>query len=332
MKSIRIATLAAAAAAASLVLAACDSAEGDNDAGENAGGESVSIGITQIIDHPSLNAAADGFKEALADAGFDVEYDEQNAQGDQSVAASIAGRLADADLDMILAIATPTAQAASQAITDIPVLFTAVTDPVSAGLVDSNDAPGANVTGTSDRNPVAEQLQLILDLAPDTETVGIVYSSAEPNSEIQVEWAEEAAAELGLTIEKVTVSTSSEVQQASESLDVDAYYVPTDNTVVSALETLLGVAEDRQVPVVVGEGDSVVRGGVATYGISYFDLGYQTGEMAVRILNGEAEPATMPVETQDELLVYLNLGAADRMGVEIPQELIDRALPENITE
>ena len=355
MKSMRRAAVVAATALTSLVLAACGGTgtatsgsttgeapgtSGTTDApttepaGEApAGGEQVKIGITQIVDHPSLNAARDGFKDALADAGYDVTYDEQNAQGDQSIAASIAGNFAaDSDMDLVLAVATPTAQAAAQAITDIPVLFTAVTDPVSASLVDSNEAPGANVTGTSDKNPVKEQLELLLQLEPDVQTVGIVYSSAEENSFVQVEWAEEAAAELGLTIETATIGNSSELLQATESLDVDAYYVPTDNTVVGALETLLGVAEARQVPVIVGEGDSVARGGVATYGMSYYALGYQTGEMAVKVLTAEADPATTPVETQSELELYLNLGAAERMGVTIPQELVDQAKPENITE
>lgn len=335
MKISRI-TFAGAATAAALALAACGGSA-TNDATSSAtettaAAETISVGITQIVDHPSLNAARDGFQAALADAGYTVEYDLQNAQGDQTVAASIAGNFAAADLDLVLAIATPTAQAAAQAITEIPVLFTAVTDPVSAGLVASNDEPGGNVTGTSDANPVLEQLELVKELSPEATTVGIVYSSAEENSKVQVEWAQAAAAELGLTIETATVSTSAEVQQAAESLDVDAYYVPTDNTVVSALETLIGVAETRGIPVIAAEGDSVARGAIATYGISYYELGYQTGEMAVRILQGEADPAATPVETQSELLLYLNLGAAERMGVTIPQALLDAALPENVTE
>lgn len=337
MKTTRTLSLAAIAATAALALAACggggtaDPTITSAAATTEAASDSVTIGITQIVDHPSLNAARDGFMAALKDAGIEATYDAQNAQGDQSVAASIAGNFAAAKVDLVLAVATPTAQAAAQALTDIPVLFTAVTDPEGAGLVASNDAPGANVTGTSDANPIFEQLELVKLLVPDAQTVGIVYSSAEQNSAVQVAWAEEAAAELGLTIVTKTVSTSNEVQQAVESLDVDAIYVPTDNTVVSALETVLGVAEARKIPVIAAEGDSVARGAIATYGISYYDLGYQTGEMAVRILKGEGEPASMPVETQSNLLVYLNLGAAERMGVEIPQSLLDQAKPENVT-
>jgi len=333
LKSLR---LAAGVLATALLATACGggSSDGETSAttGSAAAGEAVSIGITQIVSHPSLDAARDGFKQALADAGYDATYDEQNAQGDPSTAASIAGTFASADLDLILAIATPTAQSVVQAVTDTPILFTAVTDPVSADLVESLEAPGGNATGTSDANPVMEQLELVTRLAPDATRVGIVYSSGEVNSQVQVEWAKEAAADLGLEIVEAAVSTSAEVQQAAESLDVDAFYVVTDNAVVSALESLIQVAETKKIPAIAAEGDSVARGTIATYGISYYELGYQTGEMAVKILKGEAEPATMPVETQSELQLYLNLGAAERMGVTIPEDLLAEADPANITE
>lgn len=299
---------------------------------EEPAGESVSIGISQIVSHPSLDAARDGFKAALADAGYDVTWDEQNAQGDQSIAASIAGTFASADLDMVLAIATPTAISAAQAITDVPVLFTAVTDPVGSALVESMEAPGANVTGTSDAVPVDALLELVTQIAPDAETVGIVYNAGEPNAVTQVEWAEEAAADLGLEIKLATADTSNAVQQAADSLDVDAFFVITDNTVVSALETLIQVAESKGIPVIASEGDSVARGAIATIGIDYYDLGYQTGEMAVRILKGEAAPESTPVEVQTELALHLNTGAAERMGVTIPDDLLAEADPENITE
>ncbi len=335
-------TLLAAVLAPALLLAACSGSDdaGDTDApatsddggDATADGESVSIGISQIVSHPSLDAARDGFKAALEDAGYDVDWDEQNAQGDQSIAASIAGTFASEDLDMVLAVATPTAIAAAQAITDIPVLFTAVTDPVGSALVESMDAPGGNVTGTSDAVDVADLLELVTRVAPDAETVGIVYNAGEPNAVTQVEWAQEAADELGLTIELATADTSGAVQQAADSLDVDAFFVITDNTVVSALETLIQVAETKQIPVIASEGDSVARGAIATIGIDYYSLGYQTGEMAVRILTGEADPATTPVEVQTDLALYLNTGAAERMGVTIPDDLLAQADPENITE
>ena len=330
MKSSRTRLLGAALIAPLFAVAACGggdeggAGDGETGAAETAA-ESYEIGITQIVSHPSLDAAKEGFKAALADAGIEATYDEQNAQGDSATATSIANTFASADLDLILAIATPTAQATAQAITDTPILITAVTDPLEAGLVDSWESPGGNLTGTSDLNPVAEQLGLLEDLAPDAQTVGIVYSSGEVNSEIQVELAREAAADLGLEVEVATVTNSGEVQQAADSLDVDAFYVPTDNTVVSALESLLQVAESKQVPVIAAEGDSVERGAVATYGIDYEQLGYQTGEMAVEILQNGADPAEMPIETQSELSLVVNPAAAERMGVEIPDELLDSA-------
>ncbi|SEE62276.1 ABC transporter substrate-binding protein [Ruania alba] len=322
----RVATIRtlAVAAGASLALVAC-SESSDDGSGDSAGGESYSVGITQIVSHPSLDAARDGFKAALADAGLEVTYDEQNAQGDQATATSIATTFASDDLDLILAIATPTAQATAQATTEIPILFTAVTDPVEAGLVDSWESPGSNLTGTSDLNPVEEQLALLEDLAPDAGSLGIVYSSGEVNSQVQVDLATAAAETLGLEVQTATVTNSGEVQQAADSLDVDAYYVPTDNTVVSALESLLQVAESRSVPVIASEGDSVERGAVATYGLDYDLLGRQTGEMAVQVLTEGTAPADIPVETQTELSLIVNPAAAERMGIELSEDLLAEA-------
>jgi putative ABC transport system substrate-binding protein len=339
VKLLQSTRVAAAVLATALLVTACGGS-GDDDVADTTDdattddtvAETLSVGITQIVTHPSLDAAREGFKAALADAGYDVDYDEQNAQGDQSIAASIAGKFASDDLDLILAIATPTAISVAQAVTDIPVLFTAVTDPVDAALVESMDAPGGNVTGTSDAVPVLALLELITRLSPDAQTIGIVYNPGEPNAVTQVDWAEEAAAELGLDIELATADTSNGVQQAADSLDVDAFFVITDNTVVTSLETLIQVAEAKGIPVVASEGDSVARGAIATIGIDYFQLGYQTGEMAVRILTGEATTEATPVETQPDLAVYLNTGAAERMGVTIPDDLLAEADPENITE
>ncbi|MDO5630003.1 MAG: ABC transporter substrate-binding protein [Mobilicoccus sp.] len=325
----RTLTLTAAIAAATLALSACGNGGGDAPGGNGtaddaaAGGETYEIGITQIVSHPSLDAAREGFKEALAEEGIEANYDEQNAQGDQATATNIANNFVNKDL--VLSIATPTTQAAAQVITGTPVVFTAVTDPVAAGIVESIEAPGANVTGTSDLNPVKEQLELVKEIAPEAQTVGIVYSSGESNSEVQVQMAQDAAAELGLTIQTQTVSNSGEVAQAAQSLNVDAFYVPTDNVVVSAIESMVAAAEAQQIPMIVAEGDSVERGGVATVGIDYGELGRQTGKMAAQILRDGADPATMPVEYQDDPRLIVNPGAAEQAGIELPQELIDRA-------
>lgn len=317
--------------AAALTIALTGCAQGAAPSSQPSAAESTpakkafKIGITQIVAHPSLDAAREGFKKALADAGLEVTYDEQNAQGDQATATNIANKFNSGDLDLILAIATPTAQATTQVITNRPLLFTAVTDPVAAQLVDSAEAPGANVTGTSDMNPVAEQIALVKRVAPDAKTVGVIYSSGEVNSEVQVKAAREAATAQGLTLVEKTITATGEVQQAASSLDVDAIYVPTDNNVVAGLEAVIQVAESRKIPLIAGEGDSVKKGALVTYGIDYSKLGQQTGEMAVRILTQGADPATMPVETQKELTLVVNKAAASRMGVELPADLLAEA-------
>lgn len=326
----------------SAFLAACGSdtpTEGGTDqsgvasqSGNGGEGESFKILVAQIVTHTSLDESIAGFKAAIADAGLDVTYDEQNANGDQTVVASIAGAAASSNADLILAVATPMAQGLAQAVIDTPILFTSVTDPTDAGLVDSMDAPGANVTGTSDANPVDEQVELIKQFVPDIKTLGVVYNTGERNSSIQVEWVKEAADKLGIEVKEAGATTSTEVQQAAQSLDVDAIYVPTDNTVVSALDSVISVGESKGIPVFAAEGDSVKNGTVATYGLSYYQLGYQTGQMAVRILTEGANPAEMAVETQTDLLLYINKGAADRMDVKIPADLLESADPENIFE
>ena len=326
----RTRSLAATLACAALALTACSSSD-DADGSKDSGAESYKIAVTQIVTHDSLDQSIAGFKKALEDEGLDVTYDDENANNDQSVVASISGTLATSDADLVLGVGTPMAQGLAQSISDKPILFTAVTDPVDAGLVGSMEKPGANVTGTTDANPVVEQLDLIKEIDPDVKTVGVLYNSGEANSAVQVQWLKDAAADENIEVKEATVSNTNEVQQAANSLDVDAIYVPTDNTVISALDSVVQVGETKKIPVYPAEGDSVAKGGLATYGLNYFDLGYQTGEMAIKILVDGEDPATMAVETQKEPVIYLNLGAAERMGVELPQDLIDRADEANIT-
>jgi len=300
--------------------------------GEEAATESeqVTIGITQIVEHPALDAARQGFIDALVEGGYkegeNVVYDVANAQNDKSNALTIAQKFTNDKVDMIFAISTPSAQAASQATADIPILITAVTDPVEAGLVDSMEAPGTNVTGTTDMNPIAEQLDLIKKFVPDAKKVGVIFNAGEVNSEVQVKIAREVAKDIGLEVVEVSVATTADVSQAAASLAdrVDAIYVPTDNTVVAALEAVIKVAEENDIPVIAGEGDSVERGALATFGIDYYELGKQTGEMAIKVLSGE-DPAGMPIETQKNMKLYLNKKAAEAMGVEIPEDLLSEA-------
>lgn len=327
MKHKLLAGLALAAAGA-LALTGCSGGTdgGTGDAGGTDGATSYSIGINQLAPHPALDAATEGFQAAFEDAGIDVDFDVQNANGEQATALTIAQGFASSGVDLVLAVATPAAQATAQAVTDKPVLFTAVTDAVAAELVDSNEAPGGNVTGTSDMAPIDEQLKLLKELVPDAEKVGIVYASGEVNSQVQVDAVEEAAPGLGLEIVTKTVTTANDIQAAAEALgDVDAIYVPTDNMVVNGISSLIQVAETKQIPVIGAESGTVEGGAVATLGIDYFELGYQTGEMAIKILTGGADPATMPVEVSKEFTYVVNPAAAERMGVTIPAEILDKA-------
>lgn len=315
---------ALAALVATLALAGCSTAA-PTASPTATGAKTYKIGITQIVAHPSLDAAREGFKKAVTDAGLQATFDEKNAQGEPATATSIANTFNTGGYDLVLAIATPTAQASAQVITKTPILFTAVTDPVAAQLVRSNEAPGANVSGTTDMNPVEDQIRLVKQIKPEASTVGVIYSSGEVNSEVQVKIARTAAAAQGLTLVEKTVTNTGEVAQAAASLDVDALYVPTDNNVVSGLAAVVQVAEQKKIPLIVGEGDSVKGGGLATIGIDYGQLGYQTGQMAVRILSQGANPATMPVEAQKVYTTYVNSRAAARMGVTLPADLVAKA-------
>ncbi|NWN89258.1 MAG: ABC transporter substrate-binding protein [Micrococcaceae bacterium] len=314
----------ATAAAAGLLLTACGS---DDNGGEGNGDGEYTVGLAQYVSHASLDASAEGMQDVFDEADADIEVEAQNAQADQATMNNIIGSFAqDDNLDAVAAIATPVAIAAATSIPETPIIFAAVTDPVDAGLVPDWDTPGENITGVSDMNPVEEQLQLILDVVGDVEVIGVPYSSAESNSVVQVEAANEAAESLGVEIQKVAVTNTSEVAQGVESFsNIDAIYVPTDNTVVSGLETVISYGIDNQIPVFAAESDSVVRGTIGTYGINYYEQGRQAGEMVVDIITGDGELADMPTVTasEDSMQYTFNTEAAEQMGVEIPQELLD---------
>ncbi|MFO7296261.1 MAG: ABC transporter substrate-binding protein, partial [Clostridia bacterium] len=272
----------------------------------------------------------EGFIEALKEAGYEdgknIKIDFQNAQNDITNAQTIARKFVDEKVDMILAIATSAAQAAANVTKDIPILITAVTDPVSAGLAESLEKPGGNVTGTTDMNPVAEQIKLIKDLVPNAKKVGILYNAGEINSKIQVDIAKQAAAEYGLTIVEATVSNSNEVSQATQSLmgRVDAIYVPTDNTIVSSIGAVIKVANDHKIPVIGSERGQVEAGAVATKGIDYKELGKQTGRIAVEIIKGK-KPQDIPIEGAKTVTLIINQKAAETIGLTIPKDILDNA-------
>jgi putative ABC transport system substrate-binding protein len=302
-----------------------------NDAEEQSSkSDEVKLGIIQIVEHEALDASRNGFLDVLKENGYaegeNLKVDYQNAQGDMPTAQTIAKKFVSEKSDLVLAIATPTAQAMAGATAEIPILITAVTDPVGAQLVNSMEKPETNVTGTTDMNPVKEQLQLMKELVPNVKNVGIIFNTSEQNSEVQVEIARQAAPELGLELKEAVATNSSEVMQAAQSLvgKVDAIYVPTDNTVVSAVESVIKVSEDNNIPIISGESSTVKKGALGTVGIDYYKLGRQTGEMALDIINGK-NPAEMPVQKQKEMSVVINKNTADKFSLEIPQSILDKA-------
>lgn len=286
-----------------------------------ADGTTYKIGVIQLVEHAALDASNQGFVDALDASGISYEIDQENAQNDQSACQTIAEKLVNDGNDLILAIATPAAQAVAGATSDIPILVTAVTDPADAGLVESNEVPGGNVSGTSDLTPVTEQIELLTKLLPDAKKVGILYCSAESNSVFQSDMAEAACAEAGLESEVFTVSSSNEIQQVVESMvgKVDAIYAPTDNTIAAGMATVAMVANDNGLPVICGEEGMVEAGGLATYGIDYYQLGYMAGEQAVDILVNGADVSTMPIGylSAEQCALTTNQETADTLGIDL---------------
>ncbi|WP_102347427.1 ABC transporter substrate-binding protein [Bacillus sp. Marseille-P3661] len=281
------------------------------------------VGITQIVEHPSLDSATEGFKKALEDAGLTVEFDEQIAQGDQNNNQTIANNFVGNQVDLIFANSTPSAQSALNATKDIPIIFTSVTDPVGASLVESMDKPGANITGTTDTHPDAiPNTVAFIDKYFEGNKVGMVFNAGEQNSVAQVDLVKQAMEGTDLEVVEVSVSTSAEVKQAAESLvgSADVIYIITDNTVVSALESVVAVATENDIPMFVGELDSVERGGFAAYGFDYYDIGYEAGVMGAQILKGEKTAADLPVQYPQNLKLVINKAQAAEMGIEMNSE------------
>ncbi|MBT2759397.1 ABC transporter substrate-binding protein [Mesobacillus foraminis] len=321
----RFRTMAAAGIAGAMLLAGCGSQEssGEKTSDEKKNNETFKVGVTQIAEHPSLDAAFEGFKKALEEKGLDVEYDVQNAQGDQNNNASIATNFVGDSVDLIFGNSTPSALSALNATKDIPIVFTSVTDPVGSGLVKSMENTEGNVTGTTDTHPdaIPNTVKFMADHF-DGKNVGLIYNSGEQNSIAQIELVKEAGKGTDLKFVEATVSTTAEVKQAAESLvgKVDMFYIITDNTVVSGLESVIMVANDNDLPLFVGELDSVAKGGFAAYGFDYEDIGYEAGVMAAQILNGEKKPSELPVQYPQKLKLVINKKAAEEMGIEINKE------------
>ena len=284
-------------------------------------GKTYKIGITQIVTHPSLDMVKEGFKKAFEEAGMKANFDETNAEGSIPNANLIANKFKSDKKDLILGIATPSAQALANSITDIPILFSAVTDPVSAKILNKN------VTGTSDKlDNVGEQLDLLIKLKPETKKIGVLYNPSEQNSLVQVKEIQEKAKERNLTVELQGITSFNEVAQATKILlgKTDALYLPTDNLVVSAVKLIVSEGISAKKPVISSERSSVDQGALFTMGLNYFDLGKRTGEMAIEILKGK--PASeIPFETSKKTTLFLNEKTAQAIGIDIKNPVLEGA-------
>ena len=283
--------------------------------------ETYQIGVLQLTQHAALDAANEGFIAALDDAGIKYVADQQNASGDQTTCVTVAEKFVNDGKDLIYTIATPAAQAVAGATSDIPVVGSAITDYVEAGLVNSNDAPGGNITGSSDMNPIDAQLDLLIQLVPDAKTIGVFYSADEDNSILQADLFIAAAEAKNLTVKKYTISNSNEIQTVVQSMEgeIDACWIPTDNKLASGMATVAMIANEIKLPVICGESNMVDEGGLATYGLDYYQLGYLAGEMAVDILVNGADPAEMPIQflPADKCELTVNEETAELIGIDL---------------
>ncbi len=294
--------------------------------------EPYRISVSQFVEHPALDAVLKGFQDYLAEKEIAAIYKVHNAQANMATAGQIAGQIMGENPDMIVAIATPTAQAVAQALRkaphmhQTPFLFTAITDPLAAGLVTDLNRPGKNITGVSDRLPLDQHLDMVRRFFPNLKHLGVLYNAGEANSKATVAGVRAIGQDRGFAVVEATVSKSSDVYQATQSLigKVDAIFVPTDNTVVSALESAIKVCIQHRVALFCADVDSVKRGAVAAMGFDYYQHGRQTGAMAERIFEG-ADPGTLPIESQKELELHLNLKFADQMGVDVPSAIVESA-------
>ncbi|MCL2546297.1 MAG: ABC transporter substrate-binding protein [Oscillospiraceae bacterium] len=294
---------------------------------ENGGGSddgNFSIGIIQLLEHPALDAASNGFMEELTaaaeSAGYTVTFDLQNAQNDTATLNTIASGFERRGVDLVLANATPSAQAMANVTNEIPIVGVSITTFVGAGLVDSNEAPGGNITGASDMNPVRAQIEMILEFFPDIQTIGLLYSSGEDNSVYQAQLARDVIEDLGLTSDSATIADVNDLRQVATSLAgrVDAIYIPTDNNIAGAMGVIEQVSDSSSTPFFAGEENMTMGGGVATLSVNYEELGRQAGRMAAQILLQGATPATMPIQTAERYNYTVNGYMVERLGIDVP--------------
>ena len=308
-----------------LSLSACAPEGGDGKV------ETKTVGIVQIVEHPSLNTIRESMIDELAALGYAdgeaITIDYQCAQNDQSNLKTICQKFANHNYDLIVAIATPSAQAAAGETSTIPIIFSACTDPVGSGLVDSLDKPGKNISGTSDAVSAEQIMELAVRITPGIKKIGALYNSSETNSVSVIDDLKAYAARSGLSVIEATVTNSSEVQQAVQSLvsKVDAIFSPIDNTVASAMPVVTEVTRKAQIPIYVGADSMVKEGGLATYGVNYVTLGRETAKMAAAVLGGK-KAGELPVKTITDFEVYLNLETAEAIGVSFPDDVLEEAV------
>jgi len=306
-----------------------DTTGSDGASKENGDKKSYKIAISQIVEHPSLDATREGFLQALKDAGIvegeNLKVDYNNAQNDQTNNMTIAKKISSGDAELVLGIATPSAQAIVNEVKDKSILFAAVTDPLDAKLVTNLEKPGGNISGVSDTNPeaITKLMDFIAGSFPNVKNLGLVINEGESNAVMMAKLAEEALSKHGIKLVKAAITNTSEVKQAAESLigRVDALYITLDNSVVSGADAIIQVAKEKDLPFFSSDRDTVEKGAFATVGFKYFDHGYQVGQMAVDILKNGKNPGDMPITVQQKLDIIINLKAAADQGINVTDEM-----------
>lgn len=290
----------------------------------------IKIGVLQLIEHNALDSAYKGFVDGLKEAGYEdgknIIIDYQNAQGEQANCITIGQKFINDKSDLILAIATPAAQAIANMTKDIPILITAVTDPADSKLVADNNAPGGNVTGTSDLTPVEAQIELLKEIIPNVKTVGLLYCSSEQNSVFQINIAKKKLDAMGIKYIDIAISNLNEIQQVIQNVigKVEAIYTPTDNMIANGMATVALMTEPAKIPVICGEGGMTMLGGTATYGINYYELGKLTSTQAVSILKGDKKTSEMPIEYLQKFDLVVNTNMIESIGLTIPESLYNK--------
>ena len=307
------------------ILAGCGKSATDSNNGSSASAVK-NIGVVQLVQHDALDASNKGFVDGLKEKGFEdgknIKIEQQNAQGEQANAQTISKQFADAKKDLIFAIATPAVQAAYNSTKDIPIIFTAVTDPVKAEVAKDWKSSGTNVTGTSDKVPVDKQIELLKQLLPNAKTVGVIYNTSETNSVIQVDELKAAAQKQGLAVKEVGVTNVNEINQnlASALGQIDVLYTPTDNTVASGYALVGKLCLDKNVPIIGAEEAVVEKGGLASIGIDYYELGKEAGYKAAEVLDGK-KPSDVEISTLSNMSYTINTDVAKKLNISIPSDI-----------